>query len=273
MALDDEKIENPGSAIGEAIGAALESKLNSYLEMFVDQYQCRLISKGPVNNKTKKATKLLLFDNFGTPYNIDAVITNEANQPIIVVEYKYIRYKKHNRDKGSWLCTAHSAVRRRYGSIRSSIAILAGSWSGPSLAMMQSHDIKIFLIPFEKITALLLAHGIKFDWGEKDRHIAVKSWEQYCELTDAQKDDIAEKMIADIKTDLEAAIEKILDNDTERSIEKIAVEIHTNIGEVKRFEFNTVDEALDFLEEFSFDEMLDTSKSFTIFDLPVIEPN
>jgi hypothetical protein len=28
-----------------------------------------------------------------------------------------------------------------------------------------------------------------------------------------------------------------------------------------------------FLEEFSFDEMLDTSKSFTIFDLPVIEPN
>jgi hypothetical protein len=112
--------------------------------------------------------------------------------------------------------------------------------------MMQSHDIKIFLIPFEKITALLLAHGIKFDWGEKDRHIAVKSWEQYCELTDAQKDDIAEKMIADIKTDLEAAIEKILDNDTERSIEKIAVEIHTNIGEVKRFEFNTVDEALDF---------------------------
>lgn len=71
------------------------------------------------------------------------------------MEYKYIRYKKHNRDKGSWVCTAHNAIRRRYNSIRSSIAILAGSWSGSSVAMMKSQDINIFIIPFDKITTLL----------------------------------------------------------------------------------------------------------------------
>jgi hypothetical protein len=213
----------------------------------------------------------LLFDNFGTAYNIDAVITNESMQPIIIVEYKYIRYKKHNRDKGSWLCTAHNAIRRRYNSVRSSIAILAGSWSGTSIAMIKSHDINIFLIPFDKITNLLKAHDIKFDWGEKDRKIAKKSWTMYSQLSAKKKLKIAEEMIAAIKPDIEAAIKKTLDNTTKREVDKVTIEIRTNIGEVKRFEFNSVEDALDFLEDFSFEEMLNNANSFTLFDKPVCE--
>ncbi len=76
-------------------------------------------------------------------------------QPLIIFESKYIRYTKHNRYKASWICNAHSAIRKRYHSIRSSIAILAGNWSQPSLAMMKSFDIIIFIIPFEVISNLL----------------------------------------------------------------------------------------------------------------------
>lgn len=265
-----ENVQNPGSALGEAIGAQMEIALNTYLTKVVNKYSCRLISKGQENPKTKKATKLLLYDNFGTAYNIDAVLANESMQPLILVEYKYIRYKKHNRDKGSWLCTAHNAIRRRYNSVRSSIAILAGSWSGSSIAMMKSHDINLFIIPFEKITALLKKQKIKFDWGEKDRHVASASWEKYSALTNRQKLKIAEEMISEIKPDLEAAIEKTLDNKTKRQIEKVTIEIHTNIGEVKRFEFANVEDALNFLEDFSFEEMLNHADSFTLFDKPEI---
>lgn len=246
----------------------MERVLNAYLADLVDKYECRLVSKGQTNAKTNKSTKLLLYDNFGTAYNIDAVVTNAEMQPLILVEHKYIRYKKHNRDKGSWLCTAHNAIRRRYNSIRSSVAILAGSWSMSSRAMMRSHDINLFIIPFETITALLKKHHIKFDWGEKDREVAVESWEKYCRLTDREKQKIAEEMIAAIKPDLEAAIEKTLDNSTKREVEKVALEIHTNIGEVKRFEFDTIEDALDFLEDFSFDEILDNANVFTLFDKP-----
>ena len=265
-----DNVQNPGSAIGEAIGAHMEVALNSYLIKIVNKYNCHLISKGQGNPKTGKATKLLLYDNFGTAYNIDSVVTNESMQPLILVEYKYIRYKKHNRDKGSWLCTAHNAIRRRYNSVRSSIAILAGSWSGSSVAMMKSQDINLFIIPFNKITELLKKHKIKFDWGEKDRDIAKDSWNKYSALTFKQKLKIAEEMIAVIKPELEAAIEKTLDNSAKREIEKVTIEIHTNIGEVKRFEFNDIKEALDFLEDFSFDEMLNNADSFTLFDKPTI---
>ena len=266
-----ENIQNPGSALGEAIGAQLEIALNSYLSEIVSKYSCHLISKGKQNPKTGKATKLLLYDNFGTAYNIDSVVTNEAMQPLILIEYKYIRYKKHNRDKGSWLCTAHNAVRRRYNSVRSSIAILAGSWSGSSVAMMKSHDINLFIIPFDKITELLKEHDIKFDWGEKDRDIAVDSWKRYSKLTAEQKLKIAEEMIFEIKSDLEAIIEKTLDNSVIREVEKVTVEIHTNIGEVKRFDFINIQDALNFLEDFSFEEILNYSNSFTLFDKPNID--
>jgi hypothetical protein len=266
-----DNVQNPGSALGESIGAQMEIALNAYLTEVVSKYSCHLISKGKENPKTGKATKLLLYDNYGTAYNIDSVITNESLQPIILVEYKYIRYKKHNRDKGSWLCTAHNAIRRRYNSVRSSIAILAGSWSGSSVAMMKSQDINLFIIPFDKITSLLKKHKIKFDWGEKDRHIASDSWEKYSALSKRQKLEVAEEMIELIKPELEAAIEKTLDNTAKREVEKITIEIHTNIGEVKRFEFKDTQSALDFLEDFSFDEMLNNADSFTLFDKPTVD--
>lgn len=271
--MDDNSIQNPGSALGESIGAFLEIVLNKYLEDLVQQYACRLISKGQVNNKTKNVTKLLLFDNFGTAYNIDAVIANEAMQPLILLEYKYIRYKKHNRDKGSWVCTAHTAIRKRYNSVRSSIAILAGSWSKSSIAMMKSHDINIFIIPFEKITELLKNHEIVFNWGEKERDVAVVSWTKYNALSDEDKIAIAEEMVSDIKPDLEKAIELTLDNTTKREVSKVTIEIHTNIGEVKVFEFLNVDEALKFLEDFSMEEILDHKNSFTLFDQPEVIAN
>ncbi len=264
----EENIQNPGSALGEAIGAQMEIALNSYLTTLVDNYACRLISKGEKNEKTGKSKKLLLYDNFGTAYNIDAVVANESMQPLILLEYKYIRYKKHNRDKGSWVCTAHNAIRRRYASVRSSFAILAGSWSGSSIAMMQSNDVNLFVIPFDKITALLKKHQIKFDWGEKEREVASESWRWYAALNAEQKQEIAEGMIADILPSLEAAIEKTLDNSTPRAVDKVAIEIHTNIGEVRRFEFKDVEAALDFLEDFSFEEMLGHANSFTLFDKP-----
>lgn len=265
-----DNIQNPGSAIGEAIGAQLEDALNRYLTKFVNQFACRLVSKGPENTRTKKATKLLLYDPFGTAYNIDAVIANESMQPLILLEYKYIRSQKHNRDKGSWLCTAHQAIRRRYNSVRSSIAILAGSWSGPSLAMLESHDVSVFMIPFDVIVQLLDRYKIQFDWGEKDRNTAIHAWNTYSQLSQKAKSNIAERMVDVIRSALSKRIAAILDDQTKRELEKITLEIHTTLGEVKRFEFLSIDDAMNFLEDFSMDEVINHANSFTLFDKPNI---
>lgn len=236
-------IQNPGSALGEAIGSQMEQALNAFLHDLCEEVGYHFISASVIEGKKK----LLMYDKFGTAFNIDSVIANESMQPIILIESKYIRYKKYNRDKGSWVCTAHPAIRRRYQSIRSSIAVLAGNWSSSSLAMMRSFDINIFLIPFERICDFLAQYDIVFKWGEKDRVTAQDAWQKYTQLKNAQQTAIGQEMVALIQGDLQALILRILDDAVQREIEKVTIELHSNLGEVKIHEFESVLEAIEFL--------------------------
>ncbi len=259
-------IQNPGSALGEAIGAEMEKALNDFLTQLAESHGYHFLSKSPLKNKSGSPKKLLMYDNFGTAYNIDAVIANQSMQPIILIESKYIRYKKHNRDKGSWVCTAHPAIRRRYDSIRSSIAVLAGNWSSTSLAMMKSFDINIFLVPFTRICDLLANYGIDFNWSEKDREAAKAAWDKYSTLTDDQKQRIGIEMVNVVKDELESLILSILDDTAEREISRITIELHSNLGEVKSYEFPSVEQAIEFLNTTELKEVFIRSDSLSLFD-------
>ena len=69
-------INNPGSALGEAVGALIEREVNRLLRPLAEENDCVYLSAGRINAKTGKATKLLLRDEAGNAYNIDAVIAN-----------------------------------------------------------------------------------------------------------------------------------------------------------------------------------------------------
>jgi hypothetical protein len=257
----------------------MEVALNVFLKKLSERLDHHFISKGlseeieaakrPIKTMFEEGNKkLLLHDKFGTAYNIDSVIANQSLQPIILIESKYIRYKKDNRDKGSWLCTAHPAIRRRYASIRSSIAVLAGNWSMTSRAMIQSYDINIFLVPFKTICELLAHHSIDFNWGEKDRITAQKSWKKYLSLTARQRAAIGEEMVNLIKKDLETLVVKILDDSTPRDIKRVSIELHSNLGEVRIYEFPSIVEAIEFLNTAELKTVFITTDSLTLLDLP-----
>jgi len=266
---DYKKVANPGSALGEAVGASMECALKEELGVFADDSGFHYLTSGVRKTKSgAKVKKLLMSDNYANEYNIDGVLANDAMQPLIIFESKYIRYKKHNRDKGSWICTAHSAVRRRYHSIRSSIAVLAGSWSGSSRTMMQSNDINLFLIPFENICEILLTLGVDFQWAEKDKKKATEAWLAWNQLSEPEKSSVGRQMIEVIKEPLKELIEKILDDSIEREIEKVVVEITSNIGELKVFEFDTVEEAIEFLGQDELRDYFTTTDSLSLFDPP-----
>lgn len=262
-------VANPGSALGEAIGSSMEDALEALLNDVADKYGYHYLTSGVRETKSgKKSKKLLMSDNFGNEYDIDGVLANQSMQPLIIFESKYIRYKKHNRDKGSWICNAHSAVRKRYHSIRSSIAILAGNWSGSSQAMMRSSDINLFLIPFDYICEVLSEFGIDFNWEEKDRDKAIRAWENFNKLDSEQKESIGIKMIDSIKDNLVTLIENILDDTVEREVNKVLVELISNLGEVKVYEFESISDALDFLQQDDLRDLFLTTDSYSLFEPP-----
>lgn len=128
-------IANPGSALGEAIGALLEEEIHRILKPLAEASNCVYVSTG--TSRIGKSAKLILEDSDGNGYNVDSVIINHRFQPLVLIESKYIRYKKHNRDKASWICTAHTKLRERYGTVRKSIAVLMESWSKPSKRLLK----------------------------------------------------------------------------------------------------------------------------------------
>ncbi len=265
-----QEIQNPGSALGEAIGGHMEEALNAFLAETTQQLGYHFISRSPKLNAKGVPRKLLLHDKFGTAYNIDAVITNESMQPIVLVESKYIRYKKHNRDKGSWICTAHPAIRRRYPSVRSSIAVLAGNWSSSSLAMMKSFNINLFLIPFQSICDVLSPHAIDFNWEEKDRAAATQAWRRYTQLTPEQQSAIGTSMVNGIKAELYNRLYAILDDSLPRQIDHITLELHSNLGEVTAMEFGNLAEAVDYLNTVEMKNTFISQDSPTLFDPPPV---
>ncbi len=152
---NNKKVTNGGSAIGEAIGALLEEQVHNVFKEIEERNRVYFLTKYGKTKSGKESKKLLLSDELGNEYNMDGIIIDEAGYPLMLVESKYIRYKKHNRDKASWICNAHSAVRKNYSSIRSSVAVLAGNWSSTSLAMLASYDVAYFMVPFNAISDIL----------------------------------------------------------------------------------------------------------------------
>lgn len=253
---DESQVANPGSTLGEAIGALIEREVNRLFRPIAEENGCVYVSAGKINPRTGKPTKLLLKDTAGNEYNIDSVIANQRMQPLVLIESKYIRYTKHNRDKGSWICTAHFSLRRTYPSIRKSIAVIAGNWSPSSKAMMESFDVSLFEVPFQTIVETLAEYGVDFLWGEKERERAITAWQQWQQLDENAYSEIARRLLQAIESELRNSIAATLDEAIPREISEIEVIIETNLGETRRYAFSSITEATKFLNDFNEEEIL-----------------
>lgn len=261
------QVANPGSALGEAIGALIEREVNRLLRPMTEEHDCVYLSVGRPNPRTGRATKLLLHDTAGNAYNIDSVIANARMQPLILIESKYIRYQKHNRDKGSWICTAHYSLRRTFPTVRKSIAVIAGSWSAPSKAMMESFDVSLFEVGFSHIAETLLKYGVDFRWEEKERDKAMAAWLAWSQLSEEQLDLIAQELLASIESHLHQSLSETLDSATPREVGGIEVVIETNLGESRRYTFGSMADAIQFLEDFDAESVLNDESGPAIWEV------
>ena len=84
-------VSNAASALGEAVGRLIEEAIVEGLSEVVEAHG-HTIRPARLTNGSDNA------------YQIDAVVFDPAGNPVIIIDPKYIRYTKHNRDKGSWLC-------------------------------------------------------------------------------------------------------------------------------------------------------------------------
>lgn len=187
----------------------------------------------------REGKKLLMVNDTGTGYQIDLAVENKAGEPLILVESKYIRYKKHNRDKASWTCVAHYKLRTTYPSVRKSVAVLLGQWSEPSRKLMDSFGVELVVIPFSHLVQVLGGFGVEFDWQEDDNKIPKRSWAKWEKLTDVTKSEIAQKILEPQAPQIrKLVLDAIRAEDVPvKNIEKVELLLQTAQGEyfVRKF--------------------------------------
>ena len=223
------------SALGQEVGKLFESAVIESV-------------RGEVESRNFSIRPARLRNGTGNTYQIDAVVFDADEQPIIIIDPKYIRYTKHNRDKGSWLCVAHYNLRKTHRSIRKSIAALAGRWSAPSKAMIQSFGVELLEVPFDDMAKALRSRGIEFDWPERGgESIARQSLEDFSNLYEYVKSEIGAEMVSGIADNLLDSVIQVLDTNVDSIATRVAqVEIllKTDREEMVLSSFESVPEAM-----------------------------
>jgi hypothetical protein len=236
---------NPASALGEAIGHLIEAHVHALVREALKGTSC-IVDTGGERKEKRKGTKLLLVNDTGNEYQIDTVVENADGDPIALIECKYIRYKKHNRDKASWTCVAHYKLRTTYPTVRKSIAVLIGDWTAPSKRLMHSFGIDIIEIPFNTLCDILLKHGIVFRWAEKDSETPKNSLTQYWNLSPETKKQIATECLFSVEDQLKDLVRKAITSEEviPRSVSKIELLLKTNQDEYVLKKFTDLTEAI-----------------------------
>lgn len=228
-----DRVANYAATLGEGVGRLFEEAVVRNVVPVVEDLGHTAMPEKMKNGSNNK-------------YQIDLVVRDKNGKPVILIESKYIRYTKHNRDKGSWLCTAHYNLKKTHPSIRKLTAILAGNWSDPSLEMMRSFGVDPVRVEFGVFTSVLSKHGIQFNWDEKDKETPRKSLKKFEQLTSKQKQAIGDELISGVTEKIKNDIRNMLKADTppERRVSNVEVVLRTDLNESIAYEFSTVHEAL-----------------------------
>ena len=242
-------ISNAASALGEKVGHMFEDAIRRNIIPTIEQ--CGFTAK-PEKMKNGSNNK----------YQIDLVVRDKKNNPVILIETKYIRYKKHNRDKGSWLCTAHYNLKKSHPTIRKLTAVLAGNWSEPSLEMMRSFGMEIIRAPFGQFVDVLRGYSIEFDWPEKDKETPRKSLIVFDALSGDKKKEIGDKLVAGVIDKLKTDVREVLTSDLsiERRVSNVEIILRTELNESMMHTFKSVPEAIAKLAEFTEDRPMRGSR-------------
>ena len=220
--------------MGQEVGKIFEKALIDGLRPLVESYGHSI---GP--ERLENGTQNI--------YQIDAVIRDENRKPLILLDPKYIRYKKHNRDKGSWLCTAHYNLRKTYPSIRKTIAVLAGRWSESSVSMIQSFGVEVMQLNFDHMVGVLNSYGVDFEWEERDRGTPKHALGSFQNLSETDRHTLAMKLVDPVMDDLRASVKDVLETDLESThsrISSVEVLLKTDRNEMMLLRYDSVADAI-----------------------------
>lgn len=247
-------VSHSASALGEAIGKLIEDELERIISPAC-QNVGYYYDRGGKRPDKRRGVKLAMINKSGNEYQLDGVVETPDGKPIVLLESKYLRYKKHNRDKASWTCAAHYSLRKSHPTVRKSIAVLSGNWSLPSKRFLESFGIELFEISFEHMCKTMRKFGVKFDWPEKNREIPERAWKKYKRFDENTYNKIGKALVSPIKTGILKSIRLTMKGgeDWVKRVKEIELLLKTDRHEYLTSSFKSTKKAIQYLLDLQID--------------------
>jgi hypothetical protein len=231
--------EAPENAVGQWIAGFFEAGVSHDLSTIIENLpQQEFTLRLPEEKKTWR-----LKNKYGESRQIDYVISDNDNNPVVVIEDKWLKDQRHLKDKGSWI-TALEAVQDSNSSVRGILAVLAGEWNEATLKALRKIAY-VFPIPTQTVYSNLAKIGIQVRIDKKreayeDPEGLLNNILDVVESKLGEDIDImvevGRKITKGIKNRMETTIKGILFPKDPEISERYEVSIRTTWGRIKRIE-------------------------------------
>ena len=179
--------QSPAHRWGQIIGEYLEEIFKVRLEIFAKEHGLYLDSYG--KRPARKGTKVSWIDSFKNSHDLDFVLerggdANKIGEPVAFIESAWRRYTKHSRNKAQEIQGAVLPLVSTHRNFAPFMGVmLAGEFTGASLAQLESLGFSILYFPYALILKAFKEFGIdastEEDTPEKAYRTKIRAWEKF----------------------------------------------------------------------------------------------
>jgi hypothetical protein len=149
----------PENSLGQWIGYCLWHGTQLILSQVVNEINSSKTTSFELH-PIEGGKQVRLPDEDGTLKQIDHAIYNDQ-EPIVIVESKWLKDQRHLNDKGSWLKLMREIVRESK-SIKRVVLVLGGPWENYR-SQMENRGFSVIITSVEEVYKSLSSFGVKID--------------------------------------------------------------------------------------------------------------
>ena len=143
-------------------------------------------------------------------------------------------------------------MKRAHPTLRSSIAVLAGDFTPEPLRMVEASGASLLFIPQDHLISACHDYGIRILWKDREAaKSAVAALKRYKKLTQKELKDLGQRILKPVAAQLREVVETAIANVPQNPVVGVWVDIFFQRGEIGHHEFDTIEDALDYLQSWS----------------------
>lgn len=256
----------PGHKLGQMVGDFIEKYFEGELTQICNERLLYLDVVGKVR-AARRGKKVSWNDLYGNKHDLDFVIERDGTDsqlgtPAALIECAWRRYTKHSKNKAQEIQGAVLPIAEKYRCHKPFLgAILAGQYSEASVTQLNSCGFETVHFKYQDVVTAFSSVGVDIDYGETTTNADAQQKIISLEALSHQQ----YQQIFDVMTQLNSVEMNKFKTKLRNALDRQIIQIVIAPLYGANTEFNTIDDAIIFLNDSNIQFSPNDSELFKIF--------